>query len=1349
MSSALSTRQKVVRRELKRKYLMPCKGYWSSIQRDQAPPGVITGDSTSDSYNCVVDGTEGQLVRRKGIAYYNESDPTAQVGLLEAVSKNRSMNAMCRQLLDVQYPSTLPGQITASPTALYTDATDLAHMGQLYVPTSTQGTRKVLGHEMGTLASPGTTHYPRSASGGPRFKMIALPYLCGGSAASSGGATQATGYSRCAFPLARALVNGGAMRAVQASGLTLVPDLHATPLKHNGKSNPATNSGTETVRIGPWGHLPPLWNPDVVAGAASTGTSDRVWWDGDAFYVSVVFQMDDGSFSAPSQVRSKNAILTAGLGLVVVGSASGTSAYQATTMTNIPIGPTGTKARVLCRTRKTNISSASAATRPTGMPSQGALSDIDSSGQKLYVLGVIQNNTQITYTDTGSNDDTSLRDDPVAIRTDGMWPRPSRYAFEMERRVGVGCSRKAHPCAIVLAPNANGSKHGLNGPDDTANAVNSLGGDAPYSTNGWAFRLYRDTSGVLTLQLRVTPCGGSPIVTTSIALGSGAVLTVQDVIDSINASAALWSAQPVPGTDPNIVVSKLAPTVFDVASCTVTSGGSSLTVSGSAFADVAIGMRVKIQSGTGTINSSAIVGAKATDGSITMVDENGNTITASVSGTATLRFWSELGDDSLSSDASTWDVGNYRCFLATHPGIIGLLGSYVDSFGIDTRGLMFTTAAPGSSSLAPQSFYNAEGLRHSLPASAGIFMGSATAYPNQVVCGSDGIYVLKNVKGANTGEDADYHLFPLSPRGRGCIQYGTIVAGDGWCGYLTREGFVVTDSEREIVISNALFNPSSGRGIMADICQNQSSTNGIADLPGYQRAHALVADGKIRLTINRSDGLTGAALATLINTAFTGASATFAKCGYSFDIVTGENDSLRINASGQGTVTVPAGHYTGASLAATVQGLLNASATWTGKTFTVTYSMATLKFTIAVSSGTMDVIRTISSQTLAGAMGYQLGTTPAAGASVVSDYQRALNKFWITGGVAIVINWSSPLCTMTSLLGHLPVDSTSPDTLSDNEVIAPFPLLATNNTIIYNYNSSAKVSAVTVSPDTVMTFVYDFSKGIEASGLAEVTNQGEPYPWSAPQLMRTGAMVRAWDGRLWAANDDNGGSTGNGTIWQLETGLFDVPRVAVGAVSAATTIVGSLVAATGVITAQTAGDFRKVPVGALLTGVGITGSATVTTKDVSGNTVTVAGILTNQTAQSYTCYGQEIEAFAYLCTDHLEEVGNLTSGQFANVVYACPTGELMGLVHSYDFARATQATVTTSTTMPATGAANATTHRAPPDNPLIDLPSLNRSPGTVQEWGVFWRNGSMGTDTQSRGEFWGLEATYRRLNAYV
>lgn len=370
--------------------------------------------------------------------------------------------------------------------------------------------------------------------------------------------------------------------------------------------------------------------------------------------------------------------------------------------------------------------------------------------------------------------------------------------------------------------------------------------------------------------------------------------------------------------------------------------------------------------------------------------------------------------------------------------------------------------------------------------------------------------------------------------------------------------------------------------------------------------------------------------------------------------------------------------------------------------------------------------------------------TPEHTVTVSSDSHSAFDQ----EGALIVADAGSLTVTATPSSGYriqdVLVDGVSVgDATGKTSYIVALTNVTTDHTI--SVTAYLYINSSMTDRGERVTCVYDFSSHIEASGLSQIVGPAGGFPWSAPEIVNAGAMVRTWDGNLYAANDENAGATSNGAIYQLGTGLYDTPVKVYGLVSALSTIVGSLVQSTGVITALLPTDFRRVAVGAKITGAGITGTATVTAKNSTGDSITVTGTLTgDQTNKPYTCWGREIEARAVCAADRFDLMGDLISAKWMVVAYACPTGELFAVQHSYDLARATIVTLT----LPATGAADTVTHRPPQDRATVKLPSASRTAAQIEEFAFFFYNGSAGTDVLSRGECWGGEVTARALRSY-
>jgi hypothetical protein len=299
----------------------------------------------------------------------------------------------------------------------------------------------------------------------------------------------------------------------------------------------------------------------------------------------------------------------------------------------------------------------------------------------------------------------------------------------------------------------------------------------------------------------------------------GTTKTIQDVIDSINGSlfgdaGKEWAAKVVPGASANAPSDSLACTVMEAFTATGASGQSILTITPSGGHsvndDVAIGMLVV---GTGVPAGSVVIAKPAANQ--VQIGDPATGLAVNLTGTASgaYTFAVSVGDDSLISAgaAARQKYGWVRCWGQSSPGILCFKGSYLDAFGKRPRDLWFTVGGPGSPRIAPNSFVI--GNRRSVPESAGILMGGAPLKSGCVAAYSKAIYTLENRKDGSTGADEDYFLYVLNKK-RGCISPYSVVAGDGWVGYMTAEGYVVTDGREERVITDDLHNPSSGQSVL-------------------------------------------------------------------------------------------------------------------------------------------------------------------------------------------------------------------------------------------------------------------------------------------------------------------------------------------------------------------------------------------------------------------------------------------------------------------------------------------------------------------------------------------------------
>ena len=218
--------------------------------------------------------------------------------------------------------------------------------------------------------------------------------------------------------------------------------------------------------------------------------------------------------------------------------------------------------------------------------------------------------------------------------------------------------------------------------------------------------------------------------------------------------------------------------------------------------------------------------------------KNGTTIYLSNPSNSTVTrtscFYSDTGDEGF----ITYDAGEtyggrvggfVRCFGPTYPGVLYMkpfefttaseywtAGSLVKP---DKTSVYFTISSPGETrsgtSLAPNAWVSGNRrMPHSSPNQSitRCSMGVADIEGAAIIAFNDGIHILANQRGANTGEDEDVRLFTVNDS-RGCISYLSLISGHGWAAYATLDGIIATDKSRqEVNISRAIWNRSTGIG---------------------------------------------------------------------------------------------------------------------------------------------------------------------------------------------------------------------------------------------------------------------------------------------------------------------------------------------------------------------------------------------------------------------------------------------------------------------------------------------------------------------------------------------------------
>lgn len=775
-----------------RKYLGPCDGYIASVIKRMAPLTKITGDSR----DVMVDPIEGHIFSRLGTLMHGEADVTARNGLLEATIA--SFPVRPKVLFELDSESMTDG--TAQVAYIYGNDADTHRMGQIGFRNTNLPANEVLGDEFGS------EQYPTGDGLEPRFKMVPLPYLTKGGASAS----YAMGITRCAHELARRFTAPGARGTLEGENWTYFPNAYGCPMKWNRKFNDGTGSGTtEIVRIRPWGSDPPLFPPNnlaesEVAATGGAGSPDANWTYGDLFYVSVMFEDHDGNFSAPFQPRPVSSVVTAAKGgLIEIGpgktGAVADDTFRSYTLENIPIGPPGTKKRIILRTPKIRLD----------MRDGLETGEIELRPSRLLVAHVIDNNTDTALIDA-AGDDEGLRSSPLVVRGDRLWTPATHYVEEFDERIAVGGSLRFNPCAIELGPTGSSSSRDLNLDDEDDNVYGSV-----------AFMVSVDwnvDASALTLNIaRYTIASG--IIGGAFSISLTSAVSLQSVVDQINArvfgdNGGEWGAQIVGGMDPQIRSDFLAPTHIQIGASDVVSAGTAIASDAGTgkFKHVAIGMELKGVGGQ-TVPDNTFVVSKPDDNNLVVSNS------VPVGTITTAHFFNDVGDDGTTTDTV---YGKMRAYSASFPVVLPLQGDFYNTWSPeDKSSVFFTTSAPGINTLAPESWVlgvGSLGNRRGTSKRSGHVTGLNALRRGLVVAYSKTHRLLENRR--NSGNDEDYRLYPFGPR-RGRIAWGGGASGDDWVASMTQDGVWVADRDASVIISKDLWRAGSdlsdttqGRGIL-------------------------------------------------------------------------------------------------------------------------------------------------------------------------------------------------------------------------------------------------------------------------------------------------------------------------------------------------------------------------------------------------------------------------------------------------------------------------------------------------------------------------------------------------------
>lgn len=197
-------------------------------------------------------------------------------------------------------------------------------------------------------------------------------------------------------------------------------------------------------------------------------------------------------------------------------------------------------------------------------------------------------------------------------------------------------------------------------------------------------------------------------------------------------------------------------------------------------------------------------------------------------------------------DSNYAATGRIRSYGSSYYAPVFYSTTYLANYPTAKRTLFFTEGGPGMPTFAAHS-WNAANIR-TAPRAWGDYMGGGALRSGWVACFSKAIAILENRKAGVSGEDIDYRLYELNPA-RGCIAWGSIVEFNGAVGYMTADGYVVTDGREEVIISGDVWNPATQTGEWAyEITQSAAAAAADTDLSYF---HASAIEGVLRITYRR------------------------------------------------------------------------------------------------------------------------------------------------------------------------------------------------------------------------------------------------------------------------------------------------------------------------------------------------------------------------------------------------------------------------------------------------------------------------------------------------------------------
>jgi hypothetical protein len=753
----------------------PLRRYVSTVEPQLCPPDALT----DGSLNMLIDPITGGAFKRGGSAIVGDSvngtTHRATAGILASAPEfvpARLRSFYSDALADGASGGTPTHSVLYRKEASSTSwpTVDDGVFGTEYVRRTSAN--YTLYSEFGSAAYPTATGAFGSAH---KYRVVPWWYESGEG-----------GYNRGAFEFVRRFAVPGSWDTIDAGRWRYYPSLRGTPIRWDGGCNNDNATVNNVIRSYPTGPFGPMWPfataTATTSTASATTTKDYPWKDGDTFYFSVMFQFEDGSYSLPFFPRPTTPNLTAGLGLVVVGTEGGGNVYKSVVYTGIPLGPPGTVARVLLRTPLTNRAASTTA--------------VSINISDLRICGILDNNTQTGYTDTLAVD-SGLTVNTDLVRFDLICPPRAQHIGTGDNRAIVG-KTLPNPCAIQLTCIGVGTSFS----DVTFDEENA-------GLRGATGAFYRVTSA----QLEVCLSDGTNCTTNSYSWAS--YPTLQELVDIINASSDVgaasahygqWRAALAPGADPNAPSSGLCPTVWTVTCDTHTN----TTLDGGDISSVPLGYKV--------VGTDIPTGA-STPYLVSKESATSGTLSGAATGThsgSSMTFYADCGDSAWVPTAKGY--GWIRTFGSAIPGMVYFKRTALANYNrVAKDRIYFTTSSPGAAatgvSLAPNSYVRSN--RRDGVQNPGPVMGIVDVQGAAVIVYRDKTALFVNERGSNTGEDFDYRIQTINQT-RGSCSPWSVFGVNGCAIYASSVGIEATDkSKRTIKLSSDIYEPVRGRGDLA------------------------------------------------------------------------------------------------------------------------------------------------------------------------------------------------------------------------------------------------------------------------------------------------------------------------------------------------------------------------------------------------------------------------------------------------------------------------------------------------------------------------------------------------------